>query len=132
MPTIFSYPTIIKEQHLDSFGHVNNAAYLILLEEARWDLITKNHFGLKKIQETGIGPTILEINIRFLKELLLRDEIIIETQVISYEKKIATIQQIILRNGEICCKAELIVALFDTKARKIISPTPEWLAALGM
>ena len=32
--------------------------------------------------------TILEIKIRFLKELRLREKIIIETQIISYNKKI--------------------------------------------
>ena len=47
--TIFSYPLIIKEMDLDTFGHVNNARYLTLFEDARWDLITKNGYGLKKI-----------------------------------------------------------------------------------
>jgi acyl-CoA thioester hydrolase len=49
---IHTYPLTIKETYLDTFGHVNNAMYLALLEEARWDLITTNGYGLKIIQVT--------------------------------------------------------------------------------
>lgn len=69
MSKIHSYPLIIKETCLDSFNHVNNAVYLTLFEEARWDLLTTNGYDLKKIKETGLGPVILEINLKFSKEL---------------------------------------------------------------
>lgn len=128
----FSYPLLIKEQHLDTFGHVNNATYLVLFEEARWDLITKLGYGLKKMQETGIGPTILEIKLAFLKELRLRDEITIETQTVSYEKKIGKLQQKMVRNGETCCIAELVIGLFSLSERKLIMPTDDWLQAVGI
>ena len=65
--SVHYYPVLIKEGHLDTFGHVNNAVYLALLEEARWDLLTQNNYGLDKIVATQIGPTILEIKINFLK-----------------------------------------------------------------
>lgn len=129
---IFNYSLIIKETYLDTFGHVNNAAYLTLFEEARWDLITKNGYGLKKIQETGIGPTILEIKLSFLKEIRLRETITIETQMLSYEKKIGVLSQKMIRDGEICCNAEFYIGLFDLAQRKLILPTPEWLYAVGL
>lgn len=129
---VFFYPLIIKESYLDTFGHVNNAIYLTLFEEARWDIITKNGYGVKKIQETGLGPTILEIKLSFLKELRLREKIIIETQMISYEKKIGKLSQKITREGEICCIAEFIMGLFDVNERKLILPTEEWLVAIGL
>ena len=128
---IFTYPVLIKECHLDTFGHVNNATYLALLEEARWDLITGNGFGLAKIMQLGIGPTILEIKLRFLKEIRLREEITIETQLVSYEKKVAVIAHRILRGDEVCCTAELTIALMNLAERKLILPTPEWLQAVG-
>ena len=129
---VFSYPMIIKENHLDTFGHVNNATYLMLFEEARWELLNKNGFGLRKIQEGGVGPTILEINLKFLKELRLREEIIIQTQLISYQEKIGTLAQRILRADEVCCEAIIIMGLFSLKERKLILPTPEWLNAVGI
>ncbi len=55
----FYYEVIIKEQHLDTFGHVNNAVYMQLFEEARWEFITENGYGLKEIQLLKKGPVIL-------------------------------------------------------------------------
>lgn len=123
---------LIKECHLDTFGHVNNAMYLVLMEEARWDWITSNGYGLNKVVESGIGPTILNINISFSKELLLREEITIESQVTSYTKKIFIVQQRVLRGQEVCATAEFTMALFDLKQRKLIAPTEEWLQGLGI
>jgi acyl-CoA thioester hydrolase len=132
MPSkVFHYHLLIKEQHLDTFGHVNNATYLTLFEEARWDLITQNGYGLQKIIESGIGPTILEINLKFTKELRLRDEIIIDTQLLYYNKKVGKLVQHMTRKGETCCTGEFTISLFDLGKRKLILPTPEWLHAIG-
>lgn len=129
---IFVYPLIVKETYLDTFGHVNNAMYLTLFEEARWDLITSKGYTIKKIQESGQGPTILELKLTFLKELRVRDEIIIETEMLSYEGKVGKLAQRIVRGKEICCRAEFIFGLFDLKQRKLVLPTDAWLKAVGM
>ena len=130
---IFEYPLMIRESHLDTFGHVNNATYLQLFEEARWEIITQNGFGLDRVHETGQGPVILEVHIRFMKELKLRSHVTIKTQITEWEGKINKLRQWIENEkGQNCCEAEFTFSLFDTKARKIIAPTPEWLKALGI
>lgn len=129
---IFTYPVLIKEIYLDVYGHVNNATYLTLLEEARWELITQNGYGLKKILETGRGPVILEVTLRYLKELHARDQIQIDSCMISYEKKIGKMRQTMQRGKELCCTAEFTFGLFDLKARKLILPTADWLKAIGI
>ena len=88
---IFRFQLLIKENHLDTFGHVNNATYLQLLEEARWEFLTSQGFSLKAIHALKVGPIVLECHIKFLKELTLRQQITIESQVLSYEKKIGII-----------------------------------------
>lgn len=129
---LFTHPYTIIERHLDTFGHVNNATYLQILEEARWEFITARGFGMKKIKDTGLGPTILECNIKFMKELRLRQNIVIETQTQSYDRKIGVLKQV-MRNeaGEVCAEAIFTIGLFDTKERKLVLPTPEWLYAVG-
>ena len=92
----FQYQIVIKEHHLDTFSHVNNATYLELLEEARWEFLSSQGYGLKAIHELGMGPVVLECNIKFIKELRLRQTIVIESQMMSYEKKIGTMRQDIL------------------------------------
>lgn len=130
--TVFLYPVRIKETYLDVFGHMNNAMYLTLYEQARWDLITKNGYGLDVIMERGLGPVILEIKINFLKELRLRDEVVIETELESYVRKIGHLKHQMVRGGEVCSTAEVVFGLFSLKERKLVNPTPEWLAAVGM
>jgi YbgC/YbaW family acyl-CoA thioester hydrolase len=128
----FTYPLIILEHHLDTFGHVNNAVYLEIYEQARWELITQNGYGLPVVQELKQGPIILEIKVRFLKELKLRDRVTIETQCTELKKAASTISQRSLKEkGELCSDADFKFALFDTVKRKIIAPTPRWLKAIG-
>lgn len=129
---VFTYPVVIKEIYLDTFGHVNNATYLTIFEEARWDLISKRGFGIPEIQRTGLGPTVLEVQVKFLRELRLREEIIIETQMLSYDRKIGKLRQAMIRDGDVCCAAEFTIGLFDIQKRKLVVPTPEWLHAVGM
>lgn len=128
----FSYPATIKEVYLDSFGHMNNAAYLTLLEEARWEIIHARGFGVKAIMEKCLGPVVLEINVRFQKELRVRDQVVIETACTAYEGKIAKLSQVIKQGGEPCCVAVVTMGLFDIQERRLVTPTAEWLSAIGV
>jgi YbgC/YbaW family acyl-CoA thioester hydrolase len=129
---IATYALKIREHHLDTFGHVNNAVYLELFEEARWEIVAPRGYDMKKIKESGQGPVILDIHIVFMRELRLRSDIKIHTQLESYEGKIGILKQwIVDESGQSCCEAKFKVGLFDLKTRKLIPPTKEWLAALG-
>jgi acyl-CoA thioester hydrolase len=129
---VHRYPLTILEKHLDTFGHVNNATYLELFEEARWDWIHGNGYGLAKIRETGQGPTILEIQLRFKRELRNRTSVIIETFVEAYESKVGTlVQRIVDAEGQLYCDTRMLFGLFDLGARKLVEPTPEWRTGVG-
>jgi YbgC/YbaW family acyl-CoA thioester hydrolase len=131
--SVHEYPLVIREAHLDTFGHVNNATYLAILEEARWELITRNGYGLDEVVRRRIGPTILEINLKFQRELRNRQRITIRTGMESYAGKIGkVVQQIVDADGNVCCEALFTIGLFDLTARKLIPPTPEWIKALGL
>ena len=124
---------VISEAHLDSFGHVNNARYLERLEQARWDLITERGFGIEVIRRSRSGPTILEINIRFLREMGPREVIVIRTEMLSYERKIGKLrQQMVKSDGNVACEAVFTIGLFDLERRRLIEPTPEWAYAIGL
>ncbi|WP_186644354.1 acyl-CoA thioesterase [Fluviispira vulneris] len=129
----YTYAITIKEFHLDTFGHVNNAVYLQLCEEARWEIITENGFGVQDIQKLGIGPVILEVNIKFQKELKLREKIKIQTQCVAIRGKVLDIyHEIINEKNEVCSTALFTLAIFDTNKRKIISPIPLWYESIGV
>jgi acyl-CoA thioester hydrolase len=126
------YRLLIRESHLDTFGHVNNAVYLSIFEEARWDMLTRGGFGLTEIREKGIGPVVLEATIRFRKEVTNRAAVTIRSRTLDYRGRIGRYEQVmILPDSTEACRAEFVIALFDLKSRKLIKPTPEWLKAIG-
>ncbi len=129
----FTYEIEILERHLDTFGHVNNAKYLEIFEEARWDLITANGYGLDEIKVSNQGPIILGVTAKFKRELRLREKISIRTTVVKYDKKIGIIRQVLTNGaGEISAEADFTFGLFDTIARKLIPPTAKWRQAMGV
>lgn len=132
-PLVHEYSLLIRESHLDTFNHVNNAQYLTLFEEARWQVITERGFGLNQIQASGTGPVILEANLKFRREVKLREKITIKTYPPTENGKIATLkQEMVKENGEVACEATFTVAFFDTQSRKIIEASVEWRKAIGL
>lgn len=129
---VHEYDVLIIERHLDTFGHVNNATYLDLFEAARWDWITGHGFGLDRIRELQQGPTVLEVALRFRREIKNRERIRIRTWLESYEGKVCVVVQE-MQNfaSELCCEGRFVCGLFDLRARRLIAPTPEWLSAVG-
>ena len=126
------YKTRILEQHLDTLGHVNNTAYAALFEEARWELITEGGFGLDNVSKTGLAPVILEMNLRFRREVRNRENIRIETRCVSSLGKISKIEQILFNEAnEEACVGKFTFGLFNLKTRHLMAPTPAWLKAIG-
>ena len=129
----FKYEVIIRETYLDTYGHMNNAAYLELFEEARWEFITRNGYGMKKVQELQQGPVVLELTMKFKREIALREKITITLQLLDYKGKISHFrQEMIKEDGTVATELELTFGLFDLKARRLIEPTPEWKKAIGL
>lgn len=133
MSELSSYQVKIKEFHVDSYGHVNNATYLALYEEARWEVITPRGFGFKEIHKMKQGPVILEVNLKFKREIGLRENITITTKLLDYKGKVGQmLQQMIKADGTVASEALFTFGLFDMRERKLIEPTSQWKKALGM
>jgi len=131
----FEYQVLIREGLIDTFGHMNNAKYLELFEEARWEIINQRGFSVGEIMKNGIGPVVLEVNLKFSKEVRLRQKITIRSEVetaSAQSRTMTMIQTMLNEKGEPCCVARFVFGLFDLKARKLILPTPEWLHAIGL
>ena len=127
---IYSYT--VQETDLDFLGHVNNATYVKLYEQARWQLVHERGYTFKKLIELQQSPIILEINVKYLKELQARENIEIKTQLLEYPGKIGKLQQSMFISGSetVISEAVITFGLFDMKRRKLIDATPEWLEVL--
>lgn len=129
----FEYKFQVLEHHLDTFGHVNNATYLSLYEEARWDFITANGYGLDVTRQERKGPVILDVHCRYKREILNREVITIHSQAFESKGKIGKIhQEMIKESGDIASDATFTIGFMDFKERKLINPTDKWLKAVGI
>lgn len=124
------YELLIREYHLDSYGHVNNATYLQLYEEARWEISARRGVTYNTIQEKKQGFVILDINITFLSELHLRQQITINQAIVTFEGKTGKLkQQMIKPDGTIASELTMTFGLFDLENRKLIEPDAFWRQA---
>ncbi|MEZ4816166.1 MAG: acyl-CoA thioesterase [Bdellovibrionota bacterium] len=121
----------IESKHIDGYGHVNNAVYLQLFEEARWDWIQKGGGNRELVAELGVGPIVVDIEIRFSRELKENEEITIRSGNEGAMGKVYWLRQTIFKaNGDIACKAKYRMAFLDIKKRVITEPHPRWVEVL--
>lgn len=131
---MISFKTLIREHHLDTYKHVNNATYLTLYETARWEWITEAGLGLEQVQASQIGPVLLELHMVFKRELTLREEITIETRFMQMKNPLVMqLEQRMLKScGTLASTLNLSVGIMDMQKRKLITPPEEWVRAIKM
>jgi acyl-CoA thioester hydrolase len=128
----YEYQFTVTDDMLDDYKHVNNARYLEVYEKARWDILEKNGLGRQVFKETGIGPVIHEITIRFSRELLPGELITIKTSSRKKNELIYFFDQVMINaKGQISSKATFTSSLFDMRNRKMVKFDERWLKAIG-
>jgi acyl-CoA thioester hydrolase len=130
---VFEYRLEVGQRHLDHLGHVNNAAYFQMFEEARWAMIEPKGWGREDVVRRQISPILLQAGARFKRELRLGDKVLIQTCCHAYKGKMGQVSQVMLRpDGKEACLGEFNMALMDLKTRKLISPPLDWFKAVGL
>ncbi len=79
------HKTIIRVRgyHCDAYGHINNARYLELLEEARWSFL-EDLENLDFWAQNGLGLVVVSVNINYRRPV--RPETVLE--IMSSMKKV--------------------------------------------
>lgn len=88
----------IRSFHTDSFGHVNHARYLELLEEARWQF-AEHHGLIDLLNEENLGFIIMQMNLRFRLPVVEGDTIQVLTSLISLGSDLGEVEQRIMNQG---------------------------------
>lgn len=76
---IFRTKITARGNELDSYGHVNNAVYLNYIEQARWELF-RDAGLLDFFTQNGLFLVVVDIHIRYQREIRLFDEIEVATR----------------------------------------------------
>ncbi len=84
----------VRGYHLDLYGHVNNARYLELLEEARWRLLDDGP-AFDRWSNRGLAFNVVNININYRRPATLGQVLLIRTSVEKIGGKSATLSQVV-------------------------------------
>jgi acyl-CoA thioester hydrolase len=120
-------------EHCDLYGHVNNAAYMVLLEEARWDMIGSGGWTAERVAAERKGPVILDARLRFKREVEQGEALRAETWAVESGERLFTLQQRLRKaGGEDACLAEFVFCFFDLELRRMVPPPQSFREAMRL
>lgn len=123
----------IRGYHLDVYAHVNNARYLEFLEEGRWQYLDEGS-SFEKFEQSGLGFSVVNINISYLRPAVLGDTVVVETTLKSMGRKSAVMHQVVRleKSGEISADADVTFVLVSSKTRRAVEFSGELLDQVGL
>lgn len=105
----------IRTFHTDAFGHVNNARYLEILEEARWQF--SESIGLTPLlREKNLGFIIMDMRVRFRAPVLEGDRVEVSTSLITLGSASGEVQQWMRKETQIALKSLFHFILVDRES----------------
>ncbi len=121
----------IRSTQVDSFGHLNHAAYLEIFEWARWEWLLER--GIRPQDDLlgkGLGLAVVRVETDFTKEVRMLEQVTVRSWGEKVEKiKFLLGQEMLNAAGQRVCRQILTAVAIDLKARKAV-PIPEALRAV--
>ncbi|MGY0490942.1 acyl-CoA thioesterase [Streptomyces sp. WG-D5] len=120
----FSVPVEVRGYEIDINGHLNQAVYLQYAEHARWSFL--RHAGLDEnaLLGRGVGPVVLETNIRYLRELRAGDVVDVSCAFEFGDGKVFRVHQTFTRaDGAVAAEVTAVSGVMDLTERKLV-PRP--------
>ena len=105
----------------DIYGHLNNAKYLQIYEEARADALQQMKMPIKKLKEMGISIYLTKIEMEFKKGIPLEENIIVKSAVVKMSKVISIWKHEIFNSKKELCNTAIVKGAFimDGKPKRI-------------
>ncbi len=103
----------VRNYHIDSYGHINNAVYLQFLEDARTDFFSYLGHSLSFLAKNNIFVFITEINIKYLNPAFLDDIIVVTGNIVKISKVRATWLQEIYKDDKKLVSAHVTGAFLN-------------------
>lgn len=117
----------IRSTQLDSFGHLNNAAYLEIYEWARWEWAELHGSNAREaVEHGGVGPAILKIEVDFRKEVRIHEQVRVRTWFHAIEGIRGVVrQQMLLSDDRVASEIRVVFVMFDLKKRRAMPLTQQ-------
>ncbi len=96
----------------DIYGHLNNANYLHLYEEARAEALEEMDMSVENLSEEGIHVYLSEIKLTFKIGLPVGEKVIIDTRMIKATRATSIWKQEIFNNSSELCNTAIVRGVF--------------------
>ncbi|MDP8269569.1 MAG: thioesterase family protein [Candidatus Tenebribacter davisii] len=96
----------------DVYGHLNNANYLHLYEEARSEALENMGMSIGKLSEEGIHIYLTEINLTFKIGLPVGEKVVIDTRMIKTTRATSIWKQEIFNSAGDLCNIVIVKGVF--------------------
>ncbi len=124
----FYHPIEIRYGDLDPQGHLNNAAYLTLFEQAR--ICYLRRLGLFREGQffLDIGVILADVHIAFKKPVEWGMPVRVGVHIVKIGNKSITVEQNIVHaeTGEVFAAGEVVMVTYDYRTGRSIPVPPEW------
>lgn len=120
----------VRWSELDPYGHVNHAAYLTYLEEARIAALESIGWGMGEIERLGLRVVVARADLRFYRSAAAGDELVITSAIEELRPASSRWRQEIRCRGALILEAGIVGACTDLGGRPRRVPA-ELQTALG-
>jgi acyl-CoA thioester hydrolase len=121
----FVHTETVRFRDVDSLGHVNNAAYLTYLEQARIAFLAP--FGADQTQ-----MILARVEIDFRSQVGFGDEVELEVRPLRVGTKSFELGYTLRVRGEIVAEAKTVLVAFDYAAGRTMELPERWRDALSV
>jgi acyl-CoA thioester hydrolase len=128
----FETEVAVRYGDLDTYGHVNNAVYATLLEEARVDYLTQVVGEYADITGTGdgLGIVLATLELAFQSSLGPSDSVTVAVRVPRLGESSFPIEYEVREDGDVLATGETTVVVYD-RGRQESQPIPDtWRAEI--
>lgn len=105
----------------DIYGHLNNAIYLHIYEEARAETLDQMGMSIQKLHEKNIGIFLINLELEFIKAIQMGEIITVHSYIIESTRLRATWKQEIFNSKNELCNRAFVKGVFikDTKPNRL-------------
>jgi acyl-CoA thioester hydrolase len=126
MGEAFTVELRVRGYETDTQGHLNTAVYMQYAEHARWEILRVAGLPQATLIADGVGPVNLETTMRFRKELLAGDAVLVTCEFVWGEGKTFQVEQrFTTPDGELVAEVSSVGGLMDLKARRLVAQPGE-------
>lgn len=128
----FSVRVKVRGYELDTQGHLNQAEYLHYAEHARWEYLAAAGISQDALIATGFGPVVLDVAVRFRRELRGGDEVDVTCAFVFDGGKTFRILQDFRRpDGRVAASLSSTCGLLDLTERRLADDPAKHFRALA-